>query len=469
MAARPLRDRLARVVLAVVVGAVAAMGLLVHGAMARALEGNLDLALAVLAATELASAVDEPGGAVHLHEPPLGTAPGYEKLVHIEDRSGRVVAATANLGGARLPLDARTRAGAWAGEPAYQDVDRAGEPLRALARPLTGQGPFLLVVAVSRRPMLDAMASLQRVLVLVAGLALAASMLASRRLAAQLALPLEQIAAAARHVEAGAGLRMPVTGSDREVDALAASIDGMLERLDAAFAAERHLTEIQQRFVADASHELRTPLANLRSSIDVTLRRDRTAPEYRAALDTCRAEVERMTRLVDALLTLGRADAGHLDLRRLRCDLAALARQSVGAFAGSAAANGVTLAVVGVPEAQVEGDPDRLRQVLDNLVDNAVRHSAPGGAVTVTVGAEPGAVVVRVDDQGPGLSPALRDKLFERFARAEESRTRAAGGAGLGLAIARALVEAQGGTVVALEPARGASFEVRVPVRGSVV
>lgn len=467
MSARPLRHRLAVVVLGVVAGTVVATGVAVHGAMARALESNLDLALSSVARTEVASAVDDPSGGVHLHDPlSQGAAPGYEKLAHIEDAHGRLVAATDNLAGRCLPLDPGVRARALAGETVCVDAALDGHPLRVLAQPISGgrHGRLVMVVALSRRPLDSAMALLRRILFFVAALAILGALIATRALAAHVAQPLERIAAAAAAVGvAGAAVRMPVTGTDREVDELAESIDGMLARLDVAFAAERNLAESQRRFVADASHELRTPLANLRASMEVALRRERDPSEYRATLAAGVAEVERLSRLVDALLTLGRADAGRLDLDCAPCDAVELARASADASSARAVEAGVTLELTGAATAPLTADAGRLRQVLDNLVDNALRHAPRGTGVVLDVEARDREVAITVSDAGPGLAPEMRDRVFERFARAEPSRARASGGAGLGLAIARALVIAHGGTIAALPRERGAAFEVRLP------
>jgi two-component system OmpR family sensor kinase len=270
--------------------------------------------------------------------------------------------------------------------------------------------------------------------------------------------PLEQVAAAA-HAIGGTNLhgRIPDVARDVELREVVGVINDMLARLEAAFSAQR-------RFLADASHELRSPLANLRGTVEVALRHPRSADEYRESLTVALGEAERLSRLVDELLLLSRVDAKQLTLDVCPCDLADVTRGAVTAHAARGMEKGVRLQLDAQPVA-MSADAHRLRQVMDNLLDNALRHAPAGSAVVVRTGREDGTAVLAVHDKGPGLSSEDQAHVFDRLYRADASRGRQSGGLGLGLSIAKAIVEAHGGQVsVRSQPGQGCSFFVRLPL-----
>jgi signal transduction histidine kinase len=218
-----------------------------------------------------------------------------------------------------------------------------------------------------------------------------------------------------------------------------------------------------RRFTADASHEFRTPLAAIRTEFEVTLRRDRAPEEYRQSMRIALGQVDGLATLASRLLDLSRADApGGLPLERKEVAVDALARELCEGWAAVAAERGIDLRCEAAAAAVVSGDRHRLRELLENLLDNALKHTDAGGRVVVRVGLEPRAVLVEVADTGHGIEPAHLPHVFERFYRADAARPR--GGAGLGLAIAKAVAEAHGGSIgVASEPRKGSVFSVRLP------
>jgi heavy metal sensor kinase len=258
---------------------------------------------------------------------------------------------------------------------------------------------------------------------------------------------------------------------DDELGRLARTFDLMLARMEDAFARQR-------RFTGDAAHELRTPLSLMRSRVDLALARPRDGEEYRAALRELDTDLQRLTVLVGRLLTLARADEGTLTLDRVDVDLQELCSLVLEQFAGPAGAAGVTLRDESEP-ARVVADEDRLVQVLVNLVDNALAHTPAGGTIAVGCRREAsGAVRLWVVDTGRGIPAEHRERVFDRFYRVETGRAvaTAAGGAGLGLSISRAIVEAHGGTieltsdvgvgtrvVVSLDPDRAQRAAVKTP------
>src|SRR5205807_5561885 len=241
-----------------------------------------------------------------------------------------------------------------------------------------------------------------------------------------------------------------------ELGELGATFNEMLSRLEAAFAS-------LQRFTADAAHELRAPLAVMRSEVEVTLAKERGADEYRDSVRSLGTEIERLTRLADQLLVLARADAGELHPHMEPVDVADFLEEVVARWRPHVTNRGVGL-VSRLPESgHLRGDAELLRRVLDNLLDNAVKHSAAGNAIEVTATLDVSGWRITVADQGPGVPDELRPHLFERFARGDPARSRQSGGAGLGLALAAAIVHAHGGSLVLENGGPGAHFAVRLP------
>ncbi len=241
--------------------------------------------------------------------------------------------------------------------------------------------------------------------------------------------------------------KIPLSGaedlgeSDRtdELGTLARAFNELVARLRAAL-------QTQRQFMADASHELRTPVSVIRSAADVTLARDeRSEAEYRESLTIVRGEARRLGTLVEDMLVLARADAGGYPLRPVSLYLNDLVEECRRAVHVLATERGVTVRSDATGDVPVWGDEDLLRRMLLNLLQNAVQHTPAGGAVTVTVSQERGAVAIRVRDQGPGVPDGDRVRIFDRFVQLDAARS--GHGAGLGLPIARWIAEAHGGTL----------------------
>jgi two-component system OmpR family sensor kinase len=283
--------------------------------------------------------------------------------------------------------------------------------------------------------------------------------------------PLARIEATATAIASGdLSRRIDHPAGNTEVGRLAEALDVMLVSVETAYLARadgeaRALgsEERMRRFAADASHELRTPLTSVRGLAEYGLQQGDAASreELLRLMTLIVGEADRMGRLVTDLLLLARYDAGH-PLERRPVDLASLAAEAVTRARMVDPGRPITLAAV--EPVIVHADFERLRQIIDNLIGNALQHTPPGTPVTVTVTGAPHRAQLTVADQGPGMTPEQASRVFERFYRTDGARTRARGGAGLGLAIAASLAAAHGGEItVDTAPGRGAAFHLRLP------
>jgi len=273
--------------------------------------------------------------------------------------------------------------------------------------------------------------------------------------------PVEAISDAARRISAGSlAERIPVKEADSELGRLAEVLNSTFARLEAAF-------DQQRRFTADASHELRTPIAVLLSETQLALARERTADEYRETIAACQDTAQQMRRLTESLLALSRFDAGQEVMRRESFDLADLTREGADSVLPLARGRRVRLGLALDP-APVIGDPDRLRQVVVNLLTNAIHYNREGGEVAVATRAANGRAHLHVADSGIGIPAEQLPHVFDRFFRGDPARARARGRTGLGLAICKAIVEAHHGRLeVTSEPGAGSTFEATLPAAGS--
>ncbi len=301
-------------------------------------------------------------------------------------------------------------------------------------------------------PIADAQSDMEKTFLLAGAAALLAALLAGYLVAARAAAPLRRYAATAARIDAGELTpRLQVDpASPTELRTLAITFNHMLDRLDRAFAQQRE-------FVSDASHELRSPLTAIRGQIEVLARAEEpSAEETRRVERLTIAELARVERLVEDMLSLARLDEGMRPAVR-PVAIAPFLRELV-----EAAVPGVEVGEL--PAGHVLADPDLISQVLRNLIENARRHAGEGGRVLVSASAAGGRLAVSVDDDGPGIDPAQRERIFDRFHRSDRSRHRAAGGSGLGLAIARSIVSAHGGRIWAGEgPLGGARVSFELP------
>ncbi len=248
--------------------------------------------------------------------------------------------------------------------------------------------------------------------------------------------------------------RISIAETESELGQLAAVLNSTFARLEAAFAQ-------QQQFTSDAAHELRTPVSVMLTQTQTALNREREAADYKQTVEACQRAAQRMRRLIESLLALARLDAGQEVLKRLRFDFSKMISDCAELVKPIAEERGVKIFLALEP-VETTGDSERLAQVVTNLLTNAVHYNKPGGEVRVKLESHGGMVILTVSDTGHGIAPEDLPRVFERFYRADKSRS--TGGNGLGLAISKAVVEAHGGAIeVSSAKNAGTVFTVLLP------
>jgi heavy metal sensor kinase len=361
---------------------------------------------------------------------------------------------------ARLPLaddPARAATVADGGIVSAAAATAGGGRLRLLSGTVhVANAPFTILVARSEAATEHDLRVLLVVLIAGVPVGVGAAGLGGYVLARRALAPVDRMSEMARAITAARLTdRLPVENPHDELGRLAAAFNDLLARLQAAF-------ERMRQFTADASHELRTPLTAMRSVGEDGLRERRSDAGYRDVIGSMLEDVDRLTTLVDALLTLSRADAGDGLAPLEPVDLAEIAHDVAAQLAVLAEENRQTILVEGAAPA-VRGHRVALRQALVNLVDNAVKHGPSDRPILVRLSRAPGSAVIDVVDQGAGIPAEHRAKIFERFYRVDPARSRERGGAGLGLAVARWAVELHGGRLEYRDVPGGSVFRMTLP------
>jgi heavy metal sensor kinase len=339
-----------------------------------------------------------------------------------------------------------------------------GQTLHYVVRPVpeaAGQLGIILTGADTRSAELQ-VAQLVTTIVIAFLVGIVPAVLVGRWIAGRALEPVDSMITEIREITDGRSLhrRLPVPMEKDELARLAATLNQMWTRLERSFAALR-------RFTADASHELKTPLTVVRAGVERAITRPDMPPETLAALEETLQEVNRMTELLDSLLTLARADEGRAELHREPVDLRQIIEEAgeTGELLAEHAGVGMEIRLPADPLV-VSVDRSRVRQLALNLIENAVKYTPRGGQVSVELGSNDGRAVFTVADTGIGIAPGDLPHVFDRFWRADSARTRTSerAGTGLGLAICKWIAEAHGGTIdVQSRPGRGTTFTVGLP------
>ncbi len=458
-----IRTRLALIYTGLLAGALIAFGAGVFVVLRDELERSFDAALianAEHAAGAFAQDVDA-AGRLRPSERLVKQFAATGGRILVVDPSGIVLADSAPPATQELPLAADDFVAADAHAHAVRELGVGGDILRLTLEPVVPAGKQragYVVWADSTQPLRDLLGTVSLALLLgggfVAGLALIGGLVLARRALA----PVADVTETARAISLSGDFaaRVEAGGAGDEVGELAVAFNEMLASLE-----QNH--QALQRFLGDASHQLRTPLTTIRANLDLAQRQQLPDDERQAILADARDEAERMGRLIGDLLALARAESGaRLEFGQVELD--ALLVESVRRQRD--AAPHVRMSVSGVEPAVVDGDPDRLRDLIGILLDNAARYTPSGGSVAAGLEVHDGHALVRVEDTGIGLDAQDRDRVFERLYRGARARELRPSGTGLGLAIARWIVESHAGTIELTDREGGGTVAlVTLPVR----
>jgi len=388
-----------------------------------------------------------------------------DRLLEVLDSNGQVLFRNRKLDGKTLGSRVLRNEGVNGFSPRSLRLDD-GTPVLVISHAhVLQETPVLIRLAYSTKPLRLQTFQLLGILGLVLPIALIAAGFAGYRLAIKVLDPLEQMSSLTERITARRlNERIPVKNPDDELGHMALVLNGLLGRLEESF-------EKLQRFTSDVSHELRTPLAAMRSVGEVGLQEEHDAEKYRDIIGSMLEEVAKLTVMIDTLLTIAHADSGVIQLRQTTFALVDLVHEAVAVVGVLAEDKKQTLSVTGDQGALVRADRSFLRMALVNLLDNAVKYSPSGSTIRVSLhllGSDSERVQfveLAIEDEGPGIPEIARQRVFDRFYRLDEARTRDTGGFGLGLPIAKWAVEAHGGTInVKSALPKGAVFCVRLPV-----
>jgi heavy metal sensor kinase len=384
-----------------------------------------------------------------------------DKSFQIFSPAGKVAIRSPNLSRLDIPLSRTALEEALNGRATLESARfRDGSSFRLLSVPILLDGALVNIVQVgtSLRPVEEMLQRLLLVLLVSLPAALAVALGGGWFLAGRALQPVEAITLAARRIAAGdLAQRLTVAHSPDEIGRLAATFNDMIARLEASFRQVR-------QFSADASHELRTPLTVMKGETELALRRSRPAEDYRLVLESSLEEIDRMARIVDELLFLSRADLGEVQIEALPVRLDALVEDVQRQAVVLGQEQAVQVVVGTVEPIQVQGDELRLRELLLNLVDNAVKYSRPGGKVEIALARDGPTARLSVADQGIGIPADAQARIFTRFYRTDEARAHAKKGTGLGLSICKWIAEAHHGRIeVQSTVGQGSRFTVILP------
>lgn len=388
------------------------------------------------------------------------TAGNYIQIVDVH---GKIVARSSSLGPYSLPMSKETYEVAVSGRTAYEVTRRVGtHPVRFITKPIFVKGNRLVAVVQvgsSLQAMTEIFEALFHIFIygFIAAVAIAA--VVGWFLARKALKPVAEITRLARRIEAGnLNERLNIAVPQDEIGRLAATMNEMIGRLEESFKQVR-------QFTADASHELKTPLTILKGEMEIALRSNGDMAYMRETLKSGLEEIDRMSSMVNNLLELARMDSEHASAAVEDVDLSALLTDRCAFVLKISIESGVDLVIIDNEQCELRGDGARLGRLVLNLIDNAIKYTPRGGRVELSLKKDDGFAVLKVKDNGVGITADDLPHIFDRFYRVDKSRTREVGGAGLGLSICKEIAVSHGGTIsVESAPGKGACFTVRLPI-----
>jgi len=431
------------------------LGLFLYKTLQHNLYATLDRELAG-AATQLTATIDVQNGQPSLPEEP-DLLPS-STIIAIYDSAGKTILATTRPSLAAITKSVPTPVPPRSFFQTLRSND--GTRWRVLYKPITDSGRVvgILQIARSESEIASTLTQLLRLMLLAVPVALALATAGGFFLATRAMKPVDEITRTAARISTDdLAIRLHVLRND-EIGRLAATFNNMLDRIQSAF-------QRQRQFTADASHELRTPLATLIATADVALESPRSVQGYKQAILSMRSSAQRMSALVNDLLLLAHVDAGQERLALEKLDFSLLVQDAADSLRSLAVQKGVDLVCDSTPSLPIFGDQLHLTRLVVNIIDNSIKYTPPGGKVRITVTTIAGYLCFVVSDSGPGIAPEHLPRLFDRFYRVDEARTRAQGGAGLGLSICKWIAEAHHGDIaVSSQLGHGTTFTVRLPL-----
>ncbi len=385
-----------------------------------------------------------------------------DKFFQIFSPSGTITISSPNIKHHDVPLSRTALETAFSGQSIFESAKYPREPpLRVISVPIMYQGNLLYIVQVgtSMETVGETLHRFLILLVIAIPIALAVSLAGGWFLAGRALRPVDEITLAAQRIAAGdLTQRLGMPTAQDEIGRLAATFNNMIGRLDASF------RQIRQ-FTSDASHELRTPLTVMKGETDLILRRPRPVEDYKSVLESNLEEIDRMTRIVDELLFLSRADMGEVKMEALPVALETLVEDVHRQARVLGHDRNIEVVLGTVTPVVVQGDELRLRELLLNLVENAMKYSHPGGKVAISLLQERQEARLSITDHGIGIAPADHKKIFHRFFRSDVARAHTKKGTGLGLAICAWIADLHKGRVeVQSELGQGSTFTVVLPL-----
>ncbi len=421
---------------------------------------NLDDTIRNRAVTFLEVLAYEDGRPTLVDQRPFDDPQAGESFVRVFDVSGTATVDNSAEAG-HIAVDANAVESALQGRSSTRTLSTDDQSLRVLTVPIQ-QGADIngvLEIGQSQEDVSTALRSLLLVLAIAYPVTLAAASAGGAFLAGRALSPIDRLTRRARKITAeDLSARLDSNLPDDEVGRLARTLDDMIARLDEAFRRQR-------QFTADASHELRSPLTTIKGQVGLARSKPRDEAAYLEVLQIVEDEADQMSRIVDSLLTLARADAGHIVIVPESVDLGELINSVSEQMRSAAERKQITLTVDQGPSVVIDGDDDLLIRLVLNLMGNAIKFTPDGGAVALGWGMEDSEATLWVRDTGVGIAPEYLDHIFDRFYRVDSARTQSEEGVGLGLSICQWIAEAHGGSIsVSSEVGRGSTFTVRLPM-----
>lgn len=385
-----------------------------------------------------------------------------DKFFQIFSPSGTITIRSPNIKQHEVPLSRTALETTFNGRTILESAKYPNEPpLRLISVPIIYRGNLLYIVQVgtSMESIEEILRRFLILLIVAMPIALAVSLAAGWFLAGRALRPVDAITLAAQRIAAGdLSQRLTMSTTPDEIGRLAGMFNDMIGRLDASF------RQIRQ-FTSDASHELRTPLTVMKGETELVLRRPRPLEDYQSVLESNLEEIDRMTRIVDELLFLSRADMGEVKMELVPVALEALVEDIHRQATLLGQDRNIEVMLGTVMPAMVQGDELRLRELLLNLVENAVKYSRPGGKVEIGLVTDGQQAILSVTDQGIGIAPKDHQRIFDRFFRTDEARAHTKKGTGLGLAICSWIAEFHRGRInVQSDVGHGSTFTVTLPL-----